>query len=104
MIQIEGTEAVWVENQNFPNNYTLQKSELKMGKSWLHDKTITKTYGWTEEEIVGKNAGKISAYIPTLPDEDDPEKEVEHLGYFSSVEEAMQQIIETNHPSFGIHF
>src|SRR5690606_20382832 len=70
-IPVHGSEAVWVQNANCPNNYTLQKKDLILGKSWLHDKTKIRIFGWTEEVMYGDKKGMIEATIPITPDEDD---------------------------------
>lgn len=100
-IPVHGSEAVWVQNANYPNNYTLCKQDLILGKSWLHDKTRTRIFGWTEEVAYGERKGKIEASIPKIP-EDENDGDCEIIGYFDSVASAMATIIERNHPDYGV--
>lgn len=102
-IPVYGSEAKWVQNANYPNNYTLQKKDLILGKSWLHDKTKIRIFGWTEEIAYGDKKGMIEATIPITPDEDDENSSnCEIIGYFDSVASAMANIIERNHPDYGM--
>lgn len=100
-IPVYGSEAVWVQNANYPKNYTLCKQDLILGKSWLHDKTRARIFGWTEEVAYGERKGMIEATIPAIPDEEN-ESDCEVIGYFDSVASAMATIIERNHPDYGI--
>jgi hypothetical protein len=102
-IPVHNSEAVWVQNANFPNNYILEKKDYIMGKSWFHDKTKIRIFGWTEEVMYGDKKGMIEATIPITPDEDDENSSnCEIIGYFDSVASAMANIIERNHPDYGI--
>ena len=101
-IPVYGSKAVWVQNANFPNNYTLEKIDYIMGKSWFHDKTKIRIFGWTEEIAYGDKKGMIEATVPITPDEDDENgSDCEIIGYFDSVASAMATIIERNHPDYG---
>jgi len=100
-IPVYGSKAVWVQNANFPNNYTLEKKDWIMGKSWMHDKTKLRIFGWTEEVAYGERKGMIEATIPALQ-EDEEDSDCEIIGYFDSVASAMAKIIERNHPDYGI--
>jgi hypothetical protein len=86
-IPVHGSEAVWVQNANFPNNYTLEKKDC--------------IFGWTEEVAYGDRKGMIEATIPAIP-EDENDSDCEIIGYFDSVASAMANIIERNHPDYGI--
>lgn len=101
-IPIYGSEAVWVKNANYPNNYTLEKRDLILGKSWLHDKTKLRIFGWTEEVDYGEKKRMIKATVPIIPDEDASNgTDCEIIGFFDSVASAMATIIERNHPDYG---
>ncbi len=101
-VQVENSNAYWVVNANFPNDWTLQKDYYKMGKSWMHDKSGTHIYGWVSEEKFGENTGKIKAGYPTCFDEETGSDAIE-LGYFNTIEEAMAAVINSNHPDYGTH-
>ena len=100
-IPVHGSEAKWVKNANYLNNYTLEKKDLILGKNWLHDKTKTRIFGWTEEVAYGEKKGMIEATIPAIS-EDENDSDCEIIGYFDSVASAMANIIEKNHPDYGI--
>lgn len=100
-IPVYGSRAVWVKNANYPNNYTLEKKDYIIGKSWLHDKIKLRIFGWTEEVAYGEKKGMIEATIPALQ-ESEEDSDCEIIGYFDSVASAMANIIERNHPDYGI--
>lgn len=100
-IQISGSKSVWVQNPNFSNSYTLEKKDYITGKSWLHDKTKVRIFGWIEEVTYGERKGMIEATIPALR-EDENDVACEIIGYFNSIENAMAAIIKRNHPDYGI--
>ncbi len=101
-IPVYGSEALWVQNANYPNNYALLKKDLILGKSWLHDKTKVRIFGWTEEVEYGQRKGMIKATIPSLQEDEENESDCEVIGYFDSVASAMATIIKRNHPDYGI--
>lgn len=98
-IPVYGSEAIWVQSANYPNNYTLEKKDLILGKSGLNDKTKLRIFGWTEEVVYGERKGMIEAIVPITPDENGSNCEI--IGYFNSVASAMAAIIERNHPDYG---
>lgn len=100
-IPVQDSDAVWVQNANYSNNYTLWRKEYVLGKNWLNDKTRTYIYGWVEEVENGENKGMIEATVPTIP-EDGSDGDCEILGYFDSIAIAMENIIKVNHPDYGI--
>lgn len=99
-IKIEGSQAYWEQNANYPNNYTLEKRWYKSGASWLHDKSGINIYGWIEEETIGENIGKFEAGHPTIYDPE-TDSDAISLGYYDTVEEAMNAILANNHPDNG---
>lgn len=100
-IPVYGSKAVWVQNANYPNNYTLEKKDYIIGKNRLHDKTKHRIFGWTEEVAYGEKKGRIEASIAIVPDEETGE-DCKIIGYFDSVASAMANIIEMNHPDYGV--
>lgn len=101
-IPVWNSRAVWEQNPNYPNNYTLIKTELKLGKKWGTDKTIYKQYGWTEQVMFGEHKDKIEARVPLLKEHEDDD-EWESLGFFDEVSKAMEVIISKNNPLWGFY-
>jgi hypothetical protein len=101
-VQVEASSAYWEVNANYPNNWTLQKEYYKLGKSCMHDKSGINIYGWVSEETYGENKGKIKASHPTYFDEETGSDAID-LGYFDKIEEAMEAVINSNHPDYGAH-
>jgi hypothetical protein len=102
-IPVENSEAKWIRNANYENNWHLEMQVYKMGKSWMHDRTEHRIYGWIEEQTVGIDKGKFEASIPALFNEDDENSsDCQMLGCFDAVELAMSEILERNFPEYGM--
>lgn len=99
-IPVPDSKAKWVKNANYDNNWSLEEKVFKLGKSWLHDKTELRIFGWTQEVMYGDRKGMIEAAVPMYPDEDGSDCEL--IGYYNSVAEAMVKIVERNHPEYGL--
>lgn len=95
----EVSGSFWVQNANYPNNYTLEKETLILGKSQFHDRIRLRIFGWTTEVESGDRKGMIEANIPCIPSDEGEDREV--IGYFDSVQDAMKIIVERNHPDYG---
>ena len=101
-LPVENSEAKWIKNENYDNNWTLEKRVYVPGKNWLYDKNEICIFGWIEEIMFGPNNGKFEAAIPSVPDEEDIfESDSLILGLFDSVENAMINILENNSPDLN---
>lgn len=99
-IPVDGSDAYWEQNANYPNNYTLEKTYFEIGKSWINDKSGINVYGWIQQEMYGANEGKFKAGHPTIWDDETGSDAVE-LGFFDTPELAMQAVLSANHPDYG---
>ena len=73
-----------------------------MGKSWLHDKTERRQYGWVKREdwYKEKPQGKFIAEIPGY--DEDTGDEVFEVGKFDTLNEAKAAVIQNNHPHYSV--
>lgn len=99
-IPVKDSIAKWEQNPNYSDDFTLVEREIILGENWLHDKTKVRIYGWIERVKFGDNIGQFEAVIPTINDNGDG-SDIEIIGYFETVEIAMEEILKKNHPNYG---
>lgn len=97
-LKAEGTrDSYWVQNANYKNNWTLEKSVYVFAKNPRDDRSQLRIYGWVQEDVL--NPGVIKAVIPTYFTEEGSDCQV--VGTFAQVKDAMDAVLNNNHPDYS---
>ena len=95
-------KSYWTDNECGDTCSTLWMDKYIMGKSWLHDKTERRQYGWVKREdwYKEKPQGKFIAEIPGY--DEDTGDEIFEVGKFDTINEAKASVIQNNHPHYSV--
>lgn len=105
-LTIAGSKAFWDKNPN-QNSWTLELPCSKLGNKFGQDRYGTLIFGWVDEvsEHWPENAGRFKAGHPYTPPDIDEDSEDWHdaidIGYFDTIFEAFEAVLNANHPEWG---